>query len=443
MNNDILKISNIIDVNRIKPDKINMIVSGTGTGKSYFAINSLSDKTNIPRENILIVTSRSATRDQQLNYKNIRRIHEFNKFEVVHNKVNICTYNWFSDNYINGDILNDLEVIVFDEIHTLFTDITFNSSLIDILKYIKIFASTKMVIGMTATDIELYRNNYLNGYLNYLLDKPYHIHKVTKSFNIISKLRYVKNILDNVEGGTLYLTASSKRAIELSKEYKGTVVIGEQNKNYNDDIKANRLQLVKDKVLPHGVDKLFCTSCLREGFEILEESNIKNIFIESQDPNTIIQFIGRYRSNVENVFIIYNNCIEQKGYKDKMTRNQKSYIVEFKNYINNRPSRWIKHFNFILDSNVTIDIIKEVDVENMFLDYFEDNWINKYIYKDEDKQSILNKAIDLGMKKDKHSNPHTFNSLIKYLKSKGYNIQKERKSIEGKQYTRYYIACNF
>lgn len=466
MNNDTLKISDIIDTNKIQQGKINMIVAGCGTGKSYFAINTLSKKLNIRHEEILIVTSRSMTRDQQEKDKaykgKIKRIstgniklvnkainnstsHRIGKGKLKiddERKVHICTYNWFNDNYFDYNYLEGVKVIVFDEIHTLFTDIIYNKSLNNILLHIKEIMLNHIVIGMTATDIEIKRNTYINNDLNYLLDKPYYIYNVQKSFNVISKLRYVNVILNNIKGNSLYMSASSKRAIKLAKEYDGKVIISEQNENYNDSIKNTRNYVIDNKTLPINTNILFCTSCMREGMELKQESNIKNIFIESSDPNMIIQFIGRYRNNIDNVYIINNHYYELKEFQDSMTHNQKEYHNDMKRFINDKPSRWKHYFSNIINTDININIIKENDIEESFINYIEDNFINKIIYKKEDKQLIVNKSKELGFKKDK-THPHSFNSIIKYLEYKGYKIEKKTIRIKGKQYRTVKVLQNW
>lgn len=75
----------------------------------------------------------------------------------------------------------------------------------------------------------------------------------------------------------------------------------------------------------------------------------------------------------------------------------------------------------------------------MFLKYIDMNCIDKLIYEKKDKNIILNKADNLGLKKD-NGHKHSFNSLLTYLIKEGYEIQKKRIMIEGKQYTTYYIT---
>ena len=92
--------------------------------------------------------------------------------------------------------------------------------------------------------------------------------------------------------------------------------------------------------------------------------------------------------------------------------------------------------HLMLSQKTDLDKIKS---NNKFIDYINDNWMDELIYKDEDKQSIVNNASNLGIKKDVHGNPHTFNSIIKYLKSRGYKINKKRTMIKWKQFTTYKI----
>ena len=73
MTKENLTVSDLIDISRLKLDEFNLIVSGCGTGKSYFAINELINMVNkqfnkyIEGYEVWFVTSRTITKLQQLN----------------------------------------------------------------------------------------------------------------------------------------------------------------------------------------------------------------------------------------------------------------------------------------------------------------------------------------------------------------------------------------
>ena len=79
MNRDILNntISDVIDITKLNPKKINLIISGTNTGKSFFSLKTLKNKLNtenlpydlkylsgIKPNEIILLTSRKITEEQ-------------------------------------------------------------------------------------------------------------------------------------------------------------------------------------------------------------------------------------------------------------------------------------------------------------------------------------------------------------------------------------------
>lgn len=452
MNNNTLTVSDLVDVDKIKEGKINMVVAGCGTGKSYFAFKTLPEKLNVRPEEILVVTSRTITKDQQkddkkYNIKEVKLKDLYLYYSAIENeslnnnvrrlinherKVHICTYNYFSQYILESVVLPGIKVIIFDEIHSLLTDIMYNKTLLNVWENIDTLIKDKTIIGMTATDIEIKENRKLRRKLNYLLDEPYYLYQVQKTFNIITKTRYMNNILNNLKGNTLYMTLSTKDALRIGQRENTQYIISQYNKLNDTSMDTIREYIKTNKVLPDNINMLVGTSCIREGFEFKEESNIKNVIIESSDPNMIIQFIGRYRGNIDNVYIVYNYYSELKEYQNNLTHAQKIYHKEFKSLIKNNNMKWTKYFtNIVNKDSIEFNIIKDSNMQDSFLEYINNNWIDKLIYTKEDKEIIVNKATEYGLKKDKTHN-HSFNSLMKYLESEDYAIQKKTKRIKDK-----------
>lgn len=459
MNNNILTVSDLVDIDKIKEGKINMVVAGCGTGKSYFAFKTLPEKLNVRPEEILVVTSRTITKDQQkddkkYNIKEVKLKDLYLYYSAIENeslnnnvrrlvnherKVHICTYNYFSQYILESVVLPGIKIIIFDEIHSLLTDIMYNKTLLNVWENIDTLIKDKVIIGMTATDIEIKENRKLRRKLNYLLDEPFYLYKIQNTFNIVTKTRYINNILNNLQGNTLYMTLSTKDALKVGHKENSRCIISQYHEANTEEMEELRKYIKKYKMLPNDCNMLAGTSCIREGFEFKEESNINNVVIESSDPNTIIQFIGRYRGNINNVYIVYNYYSELKKYQDNLTHSQKIYHNEFKRLINYNNMKWTKYFSNVVNKDtIKFNIIKDAGVQDNFIMYINNNWLDKLIYTKEDKEIIVSKSIEYGLNKDE-THKHTFNSLMKYLESEGYHIHKKIKKVKGIKYTSYTI----
>lgn len=208
MNNNILNktVSDLIDITKLDPNKLNLIIAGTGTGKSYFALITLIEKLNnidlpdnlkylkgIKRNEILLVTSRKITELQQsYDYNNVAIELNSNNFYIYRDAIMghiencigttrqerediqkftpITNYNFFNY-YFDDELLSNIKIIAFDEVHALKSDCNYNDQIKEVSDNIDKFIKNKnIVIGMTATDDDITGRR---SRFNYLLDEPF------------------------------------------------------------------------------------------------------------------------------------------------------------------------------------------------------------------------------------------------------------------------------
>ncbi|WP_434794660.1 hypothetical protein TPDSL_17740 [Terrisporobacter petrolearius] len=460
-------VSNLIDISRIDKSKINFVLAGTGTGKSSWAFEYLYKQLDVNPNEILVVTSRRMAQDQQKDaYKIVKEVNQGNvnafrnsfkseekligstkeKALAEKNSVHIFNYNEFENNYMYDFAIRfGIKAIILDEFHALYSDKNYNSSMERILNDIpELIKLGIIVIAMTATDDDIPDEN--KEKFNYLLDKPFFPHKITKRFNIVTKKRYIPNIIPNLEGKTIWMTFSAKDALKYACKYPNArAVISKQSEIRTEEIDTEMTELEeyikKYKTLPDDVDILIGTSCIREGFEFQEnneiKTNIKNVIVHSSDPVAIKQFVGRYRNNVENLYVVYDSILEVKKVNDSMTSMQRIHHEEFKQYIYGKSTHWLSYFICIVadksmreSEGSLIKFTEEDQIEQLFIDYMYESWADKLIYTKEQRNEIANKAYELGLRKkttrikiDKRGreqikptyDKHTFQSLMTLL----------------------------
>lgn len=228
-----LKVGNVIDITRLILDELNMIVSGTGSGKSYYIANKLKqdlkDKLGMEIElsEILFVSSRRMTIDQQVEqYKDLEKISYDNLLEFdittltkTKDKIPSMTYNQFAYALKERDserkrFVDSAKVIVFDEIHSIIADKHFIEDMKPIKEYIEdrvnSKANTTYFIGMTATD-DLIED--INVEVNYMLDMPIYNYKVANIWTTTPVRVFA--LLQMLEGNSIVMTSTVKEAKDL------------------------------------------------------------------------------------------------------------------------------------------------------------------------------------------------------------------------------------
>lgn len=274
---DDLEISKWLNGNNI------LIESQTGSGKSEFIKNTLHQYCLKNNKRILLLSNRNLLKNQ-----NIQDL--VGKMDVV------TTFNYQSIEYhiLNGtnieSVFNNYDYVVFDEIHYPFTDSTFNkntSIILDIINQI----SNKIFVFITATPQAL--KNYSSTY-EYIYTLPYD-YSYIEDIYFFSKTSVIDSIIQNIPKNEkiLYFGSNATTTLNLSQQYSNSSFIcSNNNKLYEYSNKETMLNIENNAKFLERM--LFSTSVLSNGVN-LKDPKLKHIIINSSDPISIIQFIGRKR----------------------------------------------------------------------------------------------------------------------------------------------------
>lgn len=461
-------ISDVVDMSRVKPGVLNLITSGCGTGKSYFVLHKLLDHYHdVKPAEIVVVTSRTLAAQQQgreedvvnydasdreiLNYWNgdERGEHIVDKNTGIH----IMTYNRFiyllkNCNHPDRATLCNVKIVVLDECHALFSD-TFIKDIFSVRVWINdhMKLTKKIFIGLTATPGILYENQLRWGVrINPLHDEPLMRYKAKQL--TCTNVSAVPSLIREFSGKTLVMCHSIRQCEELQRKIPDSFVMvsagNEKKGTFTPEMAWVRDYIVSKSALPderwvadpsdtimggHWVPMkvLIATSTVREGFNLLESSGVRNIVSCVTDSLHVVQVAGRARYCLDNLVVAAPLQREtgSQAYTEYMTR-QRCLFSEFMRNEND-GSEWFKPIAPIVqhglgEINTTI---RRKDVGG-FQQWIDDTWLTtdneeKWLYKPEDKQELVQKCADFKAS-NKIRSRLTYQGVLKLLPSMGYTV---------------------
>lgn len=490
-------ISDLIDFTKADKTKFNIIASGCGTGKTFFVANKVREYLPwVKSSEILFVVSRAMIVDQQskqsgitkYNPNNITNIKHWNgeedSLELLKSKdIQIMTYDKIIDILLEGnsegyETLSKIKIIFFDECHAMFSD-TFIEDMEALKVWIRdtLNKGKKYITGMTATPRIIYYNNNWGVSLNQINKEIIMKYKAKQlyctNFNTLHFLLANKEI----QGKTMVMCYSIEDCYKLKKKIPNSfVLVSKSNsKEYIPEVMEEvRQYIVDNESLPdtyleiidvdsnkkiiterRKLEVLITTSTLREGVNLREDSNVKNIAITFTDELHISQWVGRCRYDVDNLIIA-----ESYIRSDNFTKNKrKSYIFQsreqYKDFMKDiNHTKWFDSIAHLLDHDITkIRRFVLSNSEQMFTTYINQKWLvpsglsdnelNKYkIYRQEDKDEIVNKVLHYQLIDDSPSRIN-FNRVMRFMEDTlGYTIENGRLQYKNKRYT-YKLIVDF
>lgn len=345
-----------------KKNKIYFIDAQTGAGKTYFIKDRLGKYAKAFNCKMLILTNRDSLKEQisndigksmyidLMNYQQLESLYKYKK-------INLDEYTY---------IISDECQYFVNDIFNVNTDLSLET----------IMNTRAVKVFMTGTP---YLIKYLFKQMNYEIEKEY-ITKRDYSYlsNIINystdgQLRYILDTIPKDEQAIIFTSAN--RGHDLAKEYDGSFICSKYNTDFNtiktitkietDDNGKETKTIEKDIQSSWDTDELdliikeqrfqkqflFCTTCLDNGVNLKENSNVKHIIIDKigVSLDTFMQCLGRRRvaddetvnlyfydyakdgKSLNGVKKKYNNTLEVAECLDN--EGQKSYIEKyFKQY---------------------------------------------------------------------------------------------------------------
>lgn len=316
-----------VDINEIKSGQLNLIEAPVGSGKSHFALNvlprGLKDKHN------MVYLIDTVNGKQQLQRQD--NVGDFNALwkELVENgiayfgeeEIVVMTYAKFGTLAAeDGDFGINLELIVCDEIHNLVRFQYFgkgegiNPHMIakkQIEKIIKRSTKTK-VVALSATPKRAEKE----------FDIPIHKLSVDKDIRqyetkTIKEYSNIKSLLEKTAKGKIGLVyvAHIRKMQELSeylnsKGIRAVAFWSIRNGEYpmtDEQLKA-RESIINNEEMPKGYEVVIINSSSETSINI--RSRIDYIVINSAEEEVRIQVRGRYRGDLEELYLYDKSVLE-------------------------------------------------------------------------------------------------------------------------------------
>lgn len=459
-------------------DQFNLIASGTGTGKSYWAIHTMLEQfPDIKPQEVIFATSRALTRDQITRHSGaIRYDPSFDSIKRMWNGqdvdpaviadygITVMTYDRLIDLILNSgdgdhEVLQNVRAVIFDECHALFSD-TFIDNISSVWLWARdlVYAGKKICIGLTATpNIVVYNRERWSVPLNILNADDAIKYKakqmVCTTFDSIPYL-----ICSNhLPGRSIVLCASITDARKLQAQIPNSaIMVSPHAKEFTPEVAWLRDYIAKHESLPDNfpvfvsenkktkertvrwehLNVLLTTSTMREGLNIREKSGVRNMITCFTDEMNVTQFLGRCRYEVDNLVLA-------KTFVRSDNVRQSQYIIEsrklFDQYMENK--KCVSFFNAVSHLvqhdvyGIKRFVLGSDDVS--FVAYINSRWLvpigstgrdlDRYkIWRDEDKSEIVAQAIRAKLF-PLFPSQVTFAAVIKLLRrSLGYEIQSKQ-----------------
>lgn len=380
--------------------QFNLIVSGTGTGKTEFIRRGLLQRfPEVAPSEVLYVTSRSMIRDQQSTMDGINRIDNGCMESVVRywndqgetpddSGVWIMNYNQLTHimdvmNPQHGRLFKNIKIAVFDECHAIYSD-HFIEGMLAVRMWIRerVVHKDVLCIGLTATPGILFHYAKQTGINAVMVNKEKIINYRAKNL-ICTKFDCLPELLEKgrLSGITIIMCVSVGDCNFLHERIPNSVMIcSARNAKHSEDMTAIRDYIVENGRLPPYINTdeeplnvLITTSTMREGINLLPESEIKNVVCCLTDELHVKQFAGRCRFNVENLVVAQRKCrIDNYDTKSYLARSRQ----EFEDFLRDKSNRaWFDSISDIVEVN--IDDVERIYVggnEYDFRDMIDERW---------------------------------------------------------------------
>lgn len=474
-------VSDVVDLKKVDRSMFNLIISGTGTGKTFFIANNIHKQLpDIHNSEILFVASRSLIVDQQSKSNTITKFNH-NDSEVIeywngkrdrsirlHKQgIQIMTYDKIIEIILNRnetglETLSNIKVIVFDECHTLFSD-KFIENMEALKVWIRdtIYQKQKIIIGMTATYgiIEFYKEKW-GVELNLLTENPLIKYKANQLIcTTFDSVPYL--VATQLEGRTMILCYSYKDCLKLKEQIPNSfILVSKNNENFTPEMRQVRDYIVSREMVPetyvdkdgnaNSIDVLITTSTLREGVNLREEGGIKNIVCCFSDELHIVQFAGRARYDLDKLVVAETYISSDNLHPDSYLAQSRRAYKDFMEMKDNL--KWFMQICQIVKHSfaevLKVSVNKQ---EEKFIEYINKRWlvpkdavdIAKYrIYKDEDKNEIIKMAMQTKLL-FAFPSQFSFFKVIEIMKNGlGYSIESKQSKVDKKN-TRYKLVVDF
>lgn len=352
------------------------IVSGVGSGKNFWVENGLTKQGSV-----LLITSRRIKVDETI--AKTQFISDLNspitRPCVACTNAAIENYLKKSENPLHNGFIDSFSYIVVDEAHSIVSDSTFTTSSFNLWTFVKCVCLYKPVILMTGTIYPI-RKILENNQWKIIDFSDKCVNIKPKNVIVTTKELALKEIIakKNTNIKMIYLANSAHDIVKniyplLTTHFNPqniSMIMSDRytNELLDDDQKRISTQtynlIVTKNVLPDETRILLATSRLKEGINI-NDKRVIAAFCESHSYVDIVQFAGRIRCQVEELFVIEDSQPFRKNYYNDIEIEycMKSECKSANNYLNQilNTSKYGHGFSSYYITNP--DVKKFVDFE--------------------------------------------------------------------------------
>ena len=277
------------EISKWTPEQPVVITAGTGSGKSYFILNTLLKHAEENNERILLLLPRVTIKEQFMN-----------ELAIDSNNIVIETYQWLEKRSLRDKDDMQFDYIVSDESHYFVHESSFNKNTWHSWQWI-MRQEDSVRLFLSATPkllLPLLKNknkkeyNYETTVDNISEVQFFPIYEGNKRYDFIREK--LQELLLTDEKAIVFM-GSIVQGAELYREFKSRSMFlcSESQKDY--------LHLMNDLQLEHLLETesfeeqiLFTTSVLEFGVTI-KDPNVKHIFYDGYYEDSMIQSVGRKR----------------------------------------------------------------------------------------------------------------------------------------------------
>ena len=440
--------------NRDKIDKsrLNVIATGVDNGKAwYIGKRFFMDFPEYKPNDALLITSHLSVFHDHTTMKTSRDI-DYSSY-ITSSGVNVMSYNDLFNSIIRLDnnvisMLNSVKVIFFDEFQTIYmrnnvfrkfahmSRTILSKATCPSAEIFIAFASMPQIMKANTYDIEIGINwmNTLpvvrNRADDFICTRPEVLSKMTEF---------------DLRGKTLILCLSAKDCVKLHREISNSAVLISKSGSckilpHTAEMDRIKEYMVKNHKFPettttdgleHPIDVII-TTYIPEGLYFTEDSNILNIICCTGSDVIIGQVASRLTYDYE--------CLIVTGVQNKN-------IFKNERYVTDTDAEFVKFFTYLNDYSWVDPIIpyvkcKRFDVDiwdnprqsTNFTSYINERWLcreefgndemyERRIWKESDKQEIINAFIKYRMNAVMRSKSVTLSRVMSELSKFGYEVK--------------------
>lgn len=339
-----LYVKDVVNLNSIQYSTLNLLVSPVGTGKTTFALESLCQLATHKHFMIYLIDT-VAGRDKIVYHPNAMSYNDSWRWELERNfgffdndLIVAMTYAKFGSLVLHCPwFLDNVQLVVCDELDNVFWSIGADRGKLkkqypcysaerierEMKKTSNVYAALNTlqslwrggkcrVVAMTATPKKIYSHygeevhvvpltQELEGYKT---PPPIYYNNLAYEFSHLEKGKHAIVYLSSISRTKQQMELLIQRGLRVGAIWS----LGNKDHPMSDEQKQLRDYIIKERAIPDNIDVLFINKSLERCVDIF--GDVAAIYIHSREEDTIIQARGRYRGDLERLYVL--GCNEEE-----------------------------------------------------------------------------------------------------------------------------------